>query len=73
MIQPVLAALAARAMTFHLARPATGQVNVYRVFSNRANANHRYTTDKAVRDQMLAKGWTAEGDGADIVVMCAPQ
>ncbi len=51
---------------------ATGQVPVYRVFSNRADANHRYATSRAVRDQMVAKGWLAEGDGADIVVMCAP-
>jgi 6-phosphogluconolactonase (cycloisomerase 2 family) len=51
---------------------AVGQVPVYRVFSNRADANHRYTTSRAVRDQMVAKGWLAEGDGADTVVMCAP-
>lgn len=51
---------------------AAGQVPVYRVFSNRADANHRYTTSRAVRDQMVAKGWLAEGDGADTVVMCAP-
>ena len=49
-----------------------GQVPVYRVFSNRADANHRYTTSRAVRDQMVGKGWLAEGDGADTVVMCAP-
>ena len=63
---------------FYLYPPNLGncgawQINVYRVFSNRADANHRYTTSKAVRDQMVAKGWIAEGDGADIVVMCAPQ
>ncbi len=51
---------------------AAGQVPVYRVFSNRADANHRYTTSRAVRDQMVVKGWLAEGDGADTVVMCAP-
>ncbi len=51
---------------------ATGQLPVYRVFSNRADANHRYSTSRAVRDQMVSKGWLAEGDGADIVVMCAP-
>ena len=51
----------------------TGQVQVYRVFSNRADANHRYTIDRATRDAMVAKGWLAEGDGPDIVVMCAPQ
>ena len=45
---------------------------VYRVFSNRPDANHRYMTDRAVRDQMVAKGWLAEGDGPDMVVMCAP-
>ena len=49
-----------------------GTTPVYRVFSNRADANHRYTTDRAVRDQMVAQGWVAEGDGADAVVMCAP-
>ncbi len=45
---------------------------VYRVFSNRADANHRYMTDPAIRDQMAAKGWTIEGDGPHFVVMCAP-
>jgi hypothetical protein len=46
---------------------------VYRVFDNRPDANHRYMTDKSLRDQMVAKGWIAEGDGPDLVVMCAPQ
>jgi len=46
---------------------------VYRVFSNRPDANHRYTTSRAIRDQMVAKGWLAEGDGPDLVVMCAPK
>jgi 6-phosphogluconolactonase (cycloisomerase 2 family) len=45
---------------------------VYRVFSNRADANHRYLTDRALRDAMATKGWVAEGDGPDLVVMCAP-
>lgn len=45
---------------------------IYRVFSNRPDANHRYMTDAAVRDQMAAQGWLAEGDGPDLVVMCAP-
>lgn len=48
-------------------------LDVYRVFSNRPDANHRYMTDKATRDQMVARGWLAEGDGPDLVVMCAPQ
>ena len=46
---------------------------IYRVFSNRPDANHRYMTDKTVRNQMVAKGWLAEGDGPDLVVMCAPK
>ncbi len=62
---------------FHVVLPTLGvcpagmQV-VYRVFSARLDANHRYMVDRAIRDQMVAKGWTAEGDGADLVVMCAP-
>ena len=47
-------------------------MNVYRVFSNRSDANHRYMIDKAVRDEMVGKGWLVEGDGPDFVVMCAP-
>ena len=49
-----------------------GTQPIYRVFDNRTDTNHRYTTDRAVRDQMVTKGWLAEGDGADLVVMCAP-
>lgn len=50
----------------------TATTPVYRVFSNRADANHRYMTDRTVRDLMVGKGWLAEGDGPDLVVMCAP-
>ena len=50
---------------------AAGTIPVYRVFSNRTDANHRYTTDRNVRDQMATRGWTIEGDGPDAVVMCA--
>jgi len=57
----------------NLGNCGAGQVPVYRVFSNRVDANHRYTTDRATRDLMVTKGWIAEGDGADTVVMCAPQ
>jgi hypothetical protein len=46
---------------------------VYRVFSNRPDANHRYMVDRTVREQMAARGWLVEGDGPDAVVMCAPQ
>jgi hypothetical protein len=46
---------------------------VYRVFNNRRDANHRYLTDRELRDRMVDAGWIAEGDGPDLVVMCAPQ
>ena len=46
---------------------------IYRVYSNRVNLNHRYVADMATRDQMVARGWLAEGEGADSVLMCAPQ
>jgi len=45
---------------------------VYRAFSNRSDANHRYMVEPAVRSQMVARGWLPEGDGPDLVVMCAP-
>jgi len=64
------------ASAFFIALPAAGvcpagTVPVYRAFDNRADANHRYTTDRTVRDHMAAIGWTIEGDGPDFVVMCA--
>lgn len=49
-----------------------GMTVVYRVFSNRADANHRYMTDRSLREEMVTKGWVAEGDGEDRVVMCTP-
>lgn len=74
--QPSLVLEDARFM--HVVLPVAGvcpgaTVPVYRVFSNRADANHRYMTDRALRNQMVASGWLAEGDGADLVVMCAPR
>ncbi len=46
---------------------------VYRVFNNRRDANHRYLTDRELRNRMVDAGWIAEGDGPDLVVMCAPR
>ena len=51
----------------------SGTTPIYRLYNNKPDANHRYVTDARVRDQMIAQGWIAEGDGADRVVMCAPQ
>jgi len=50
-----------------------GDIPVYRVWDNRSDTNHRYTTSSAIRAQMVAKGWIAEGYGPDLVVMCAPE
>jgi len=47
-----------------------GGVPIYRVFNQRKDANHRYTTSIAIRDQMVAKGGIAEGYGPDAVVLC---
>ena len=49
-----------------------GDGPVYRVWDQRADSNHRYTTDPAIRAQMVAKGWIAEGYGPDQVIMCSP-
>lgn len=49
----------------------SGTRAVYRVFSNRTDANHRYLVDSALRNQMVSRGWLAEGDGPDRIVMCA--
>ena len=51
-----------------------GTVPVYRMYNNGQTGapNHRYTTDLAVRAQMLAQGWIPEGAGDVGVIMCAP-
>jgi len=45
---------------------------VYRLYNNGHGGapNHRYTTNTAVRAQMLAQGWIPEGYGALGVMMC---
>lgn len=48
-----------------------GLVPVYRLWNGRADSNHRYTTDKAVRDAMVATGYIAEGDGPDAIAFCS--
>jgi len=51
-----------------------GTVPVYRLYNNGQGAapNHRYTTDLAVRAQMIQQGWVPEGYGDLGVIMCAP-
>jgi len=50
---------------------AQGAIPVYRVWDNRPDTNHRYTTDPAVRGQMVARGWIPEGAGIGVVA-CVP-
>ena len=62
---------------FHAILPRAGTCpagtrELYRVFSNRADANHRYMIDRTLRDFMQTLGWLAEGDGPNLVVMCMP-
>ncbi|MFO1322920.1 MAG: hypothetical protein U1F15_02545 [Burkholderiales bacterium] len=48
-----------------------GLVPVHRLWNNRADSNHRYTTDAADKATMIAKGYVAEGYGPDATIMCA--
>lgn len=50
---------------------SSGGMPVYRVWNNRADSNHRYTTSIADRDAMVAKGYVKEGYGPDSVTLCA--
>jgi len=52
---------------------AAGLQPLYRMYNNGHGGapNHRYTTDLAVRAQMLALGWIAEGDGIGVIA-CVP-
>ena len=59
--------------------PVTGacpasSVPVYRAWNNRVDSNHRFTTDPATLQAMVAKGYIAEGYGPapTPVAMCAP-
>jgi hypothetical protein len=48
-----------------------GDISVYRLWNGRVDSNHRYTTSQAIRDQMLAMGYIAEGYGPNNVALCA--
>ena len=50
-----------------------GTIPVYRLWNQRVDSNHRYTTRAAIKAEMLAAGYLVEGYGADGVVMCAVQ
>jgi hypothetical protein len=54
-----------------------GTIPLYRVYNNRPDANHRYTTSLQTRNDMGAIGWIVEGFGLpdypEPHVMCVPQ
>jgi len=51
-----------------------GTLPIYRLYNNGQGGvpNHRFTTDANVRQQMIAAGWIAEGQGIG-VGFCSPQ
>ena len=53
---------------------APGTLPVYRLYNNGQGGapNHRFTIDPAIRAQMIAGGYIAEGSGIG-VAMCTPQ
>ncbi|HSS71639.1 MAG TPA: sialidase family protein [Casimicrobiaceae bacterium] len=65
------------ANAFYIALPdmtgvcAAGTIPVYRLWNQRPDSNHRYTTDLVIKAQMIAAGSVAEGYGSDPVDMCA--
>ena len=64
-------------LTVYVSRPVNSTCPestsaIYRVFNNRPDANYRYTTDKGVRDAMLAKGWVMEPGEPGGIAMCTP-
>src|SRR5437667_2301407 len=48
-----------------------GAAPVYRLFNNRLDANHRYTTDASVKQAMVSRGYASEGYGPDGVAFCS--
>ncbi|MEO8753228.1 MAG: hypothetical protein ABI624_11190 [Casimicrobiaceae bacterium] len=51
-----------------------GTQPLYRLFNNGQDGvpHHRYTTDLAVRAQMIGQGWVGEGAGIGVIA-CVPQ
>ena len=54
---------------------AAGTVPLYRLFNNFMGGapNHRYTTSATIFNQMIAAGWTFEGNETTKVFACVPQ
>jgi hypothetical protein len=50
-----------------------GTSPVYRLWNQRADSNHRYTTDAGIKAYMQSKNYVAEGYGTEAVAMCSTQ
>jgi hypothetical protein len=50
-----------------------GSTPVFRLYNNRGDVNHRYTTSPDIRAHMIDMGWVPEGYGPAGVAMCAPR
>lgn len=69
------------AVAFYLQLPSasgvcgTGTTPLYRLYNNFMGGapNHRYTTSAAIFNQMIAAGWTFEGNSSTKVFACVPQ
>lgn len=48
-----------------------GMVPVFRLWNQRADSNHRYTADAGIKAAMQAKGYLAEGYGAQAASLCS--
>ena len=48
------------------------QLPVFRLWNQRADSNHLYTTDIRVRDLMVQRGYVSEGYGPNGVAFCVP-
>ena len=48
-------------------------VPIYRLWNQRADSNHRYTTDPGIKAYMQSKNYVAEGYGPGAVAMCTTQ
>lgn len=48
-----------------------GTLPVYRLWNRRADSNHRYVTNPALKQQLVSQGYAAEGYGPDAVALCA--
>jgi YVTN family beta-propeller protein len=53
---------------------AAGTTPLYRTFNEMQGGapNHRYMISRAIRDDMVANGWRAEGNGPDVIFACLP-